>query len=305
MKIPVPLSRLLAWSSLAILCGCSATRTTDSAIRTEKSDATAAAALQLYFQKNSSAEALELLRTAAKQAPQRAEIWWLQFTLCAQVVDCNTAPIEAQLGKLDPTNGAVRLGALARAQRDGDEEAAGVVLDAISRSQKFQIYWNSLISKLSRATLVQGEKRPQPVTRSLNEVTDWYSKLSAAAFGPILMACSVQRAAADATLNARCIRTAGLLLQSDTYIGESVGLTLARSLLGAERAAQIAERSESSQYTRDAASQIINAQVDREALSAQLLELMAKVPREQDVFVAVVRWGGAGDQQLEAEPQQR
>ena len=160
MKIPVQLFRLLAWSLLALLFGCIATKTTDSAIRTDKSDATAVAALQLYFKQNNSEQALELLRKAANQAPSRAEILWLQFALCAQVLDCNTAPIEAQLAKLDPANGAVRLGALARAQRDGDEEAAGVVFDSISRSQKFHMYWNSLISKLARATLAQGEKRP-------------------------------------------------------------------------------------------------------------------------------------------------
>jgi hypothetical protein len=296
MKIPVQPTRLLALFSLALLLGCSATKTTDSAVRIDAADATAAAALQLYFQKNDSAQALKLLEKATKQSPKRAEISWLHFALCAQVLECNTAPIEAQLGKLDPGNGAVRLGALARAQRDGDQEAAGVVLDSISRSQKFQIYWNSLISKLARAIVKQAGKRPQPVSQSLNEIMGWYSKLASAAFGPILVACRVERAAADAITNARCIRTAGLLLQGDTYIGESVGLTLAKSLLGAERAEQIAERSEASQYQRDTASEIINAQVDREALSVQLLALMAKLPREQDVFGAVVTWGG-GDQE--------
>jgi hypothetical protein len=55
------------------------------------------------------------------------------------------------------------------------------------------------------------------------------------------------------------------------------------------------ERTEASQYQRDAASQIINAQLDREKTSTQLIELMAKVPREQDVFQAIVRWGGQGE----------
>jgi hypothetical protein len=303
MKIPAQPTRFLApflaFSSFALLLGCSAAKTIDSAIQVDKSDQLAATALQLYFNKNSAAQALELLEKAAKQSPQRVEISWLHFALCAQVLDCNTAAIEAQLSKLDPGNGASRLGALARAQRDGDAAAAGVVLDSISRSQKFQMYWNSLISKLAQATVKQGEKRTQPVTRALNEIMEWYSKLAYATFGPVLSACSVQRAAADANINARCIRIAGLLLQGDTYIAENVGLTLAKSLLGAERAEQIAQRTEASQYQRDTASEIINAQVDREALSRQLLELMAKVPREQDVFAAVVRWGGGGDEQLE------
>jgi predicted dehydrogenase len=90
--------------------------------------------------------------------------------------------------------------------------------------------------------VVQAGKRPQQVSRSLNEITEWYSKVASATFGPVLTACSVQRATADGTTNSRCIRIAGLLLQGDTYIGETVGLSMAKSLLGAERAEQIEER---------------------------------------------------------------
>ena len=296
MKIPVQLVSFLAASCMLLLAGCgSPPKTPDSAVQIEKSDELAAAALQLYFKEKNTSQALKLLQKASKQAPRRAEILWLQFELCAQVTDCNTEVLEAQLLKLAPDNGAVQLGTLARAQRDGNNSAATAVLDSISRSPSFQVYWNTLLSKLSRATVIQVAKRPQPVTRSLNEITDWYSQLASATFGPLLVACSAERAAADAYVNARCIRIAGLLLQSDTYIAESVGLTLARRLLGSERERQIVERTEASQYQRQTASQIINAQLDREKFSTQLIELMAKVPREQDVFQAIVNWAGEGE----------
>lgn len=298
MKTPVQLLRLVVCSSVLLLFGCGATKTTDSPVNpvtVDKSDELAAAAMQAYFKDRNPVQALKLAEKAAKRAPERAELWWLQFQLCAGVVDCNTAVAEDRLLALDPRNAAIQLGALARAQRDGDDAAGAKVLDTISRSPIFQIYWNTLISKLARASVARDRKRAQPVTRSLNEITDWYSQFASATFGPILVACRIERAVKDANLNARCIRTAGLLLQGDTYIGESVGLTLARSLLGAERAQQIADRTAASQYQRDTASEIINAQVDREKLSTQLLDLMSKVPREQDVFQTIVRWGGGGD----------
>jgi hypothetical protein len=154
-----------------------------------------------------------------------------------------------------------------------------------------------LISKMARVA-AQDKKRSQPITRSLNEITDWYSSLAGATFGPILVAC---RGAADQPTSARCTRIAGLLLRSDTYIGESVGYSLAERLLGKEQAQKIAERNAASKYQRDAVSELINAQLDREKLSAQLLELMDKLPREQDVFLTLLQWGN----QPAAQEQQR
>jgi len=294
MKIPRRLTLLIVCSGLTLLLGCGATKTTDGAVSFDKADVLAATALQLHFQQQKTPQALELLRKAAKQAPQRADILWLQFELCAQTLDCNTEPLEAGLLALDPNNGAVQLGTLARAVRDGNEKVAATVLDSMSRSQRIQIYWTALFSKLARARVAQAGKRPQPITRALNEINQWFASLAPPTFGPILTTCTVQRANADANLNARCIRIAGLLLQSDIYIAESLGLRIAVALLGAERAQQITERSEASQYQRETANDVINGQLDREQFSDQMLQLMAKAPREQDVYQTIVRLGSGG-----------
>jgi len=298
MKSPVQSVRhLFAVSGMALLllaAGCSATKTTESAVKIGKADELALQGLQQFFKEKDAPGALKLLQKAVDSAPQRNDILWLYFELCAQVLDCSTEVTEARMQKLDPENGAVQLGALARAQREEDSEAETAVLEAISRSPIFKIYWNSLISKLARVA-AQDRKRPQPITRSLNEITDWYSTLASATFGPILVACRANTAATDQVATARCMRIAGLLLRGDTYIGESVGFSLAERLLGREQAQKIAERSAASKYARDVASEIINAQLDREKLSGQLLELMGKLPREQDVFLAIVQWGGRSE----------
>jgi hypothetical protein len=277
---------------LLLIAGCSATKTTDSiesTVKVGKADELATQALQQYFTTKNVPAALKLLQQAVKSAPQRIDMQWLYFELCAQVLDCSTEPTEARLLKLDPENGAVQLGVLARAQREQDVAAETEALEAISRSPVFKIYWNSLISKMARVA-ARDVKRPQPITRSLNEITDWYSNLAGATFGPILVACRSTSAVADPATNARCMRIAGLLLRSDTYIGETVGFSLAEQLLGKEQAQKILERRAASQYQRDAASEVINAQMDREKLSSLLLNLMDQLPREQDVFLALLQW---------------
>ena len=83
----------------------------------------------------------------------------------------------------------------------------------------------------------------------------------------------------------------------DVHSGEML-LGNGSAITAGEQAVQIAERSEASQYQRDTVSEIINAQLDREKFSGQMLELMAKLPREQDVYLAIVRWGGESIERL-------
>ncbi len=308
MKTLIQVARQQVTLGAALLIvGCSATtasKTADNAAPVnkagpvDKADALAATALQLHFKDKATPQALKLLQKATKEAPLRPELLWLNFELCAQALDCSTEATERRLLELDPDNGALQLGALARALRDEDRATETAVLESISTSRTFQVYWNTLISKLASAAS-RSEKRSQPVTRSLNDISDWYAQLSTPTFGPLLTACSAERTVGDRTATARCMRIARLLLQSDTYIAEAVGLNLAERLLSGEQSMKITERGNVSRYQRETASGIINAQVDREKLSRQLLDLMARVPREQDVFQTVMRWGGQAVAPLE------
>lgn len=263
-----------------------------SSIKVTKADELAAEALQLRFKKNDFVQSLKLMQKAAKSAPQRVDLQWLYFSLCAQTVDCDATSIEATLQKLDSNNSAFQLGALARALRDGDPAAERTALEAITRGRGFDIYWNSLISRLASTKLLQQSQPAQPLTRSLNQAMQWYAQLSSVTFGPIVVSCSLERTDADFAVRNRCTRIALLLTQSDTLIGETIGTEIAQRVLVGDLAAKMAERVIISRYQQDTASEIINAQLDREKLSGQLLEVMGKVPREQDVYVAIIRWGG-------------
>src|SRR5690606_18510873 len=80
------------------------------------------------------------LRRAIDQAPDRKELVWLAIRLCPDVPRCDPAVYEARLRKLDPGNGVVWMGPLARAQGRGDDAAATQILEALSRETRFDVY---------------------------------------------------------------------------------------------------------------------------------------------------------------------
>ena len=107
------------------------------------------------------------------------------------------------------------------------------------------------------------------------------------------LTCSVARAV-NPSVAARCLRISEAMLRGDTYMAEGVGLGIRERLAspGTPGATAVAEMIKISRYQRDTATTIMESQVEREKLSRELVNLMQKLRREQDVFVAVIRWGG-------------
>jgi hypothetical protein len=58
-------------------------------------------------------------------------------------------------------------------------------------------------------------------------------------------------------------------------------------------AVQVEQQITVSRYQRETATNVMEAQVERQKFSQQLVELMKKLPREQDVFLTVLRWSGS------------
>jgi hypothetical protein len=85
-----------------------------------------------------------------------------------------------------------------------------------------------------------------------------------------------------------------VLQQGDTYAAEAVGIGISQRSVSPNSPAIIAltEHADVVQYQHDGAREIMGNQVEREKLSAELIELMKKLPREQDVSVAILRWAG-------------
>ena len=246
-----------------------------------------------------SPQGLESAKQAAERAPNRKDIAWLHMQFCQQVSGCNSAALETRLRKLDPDNGNAWLGALARAQEQNDSLAEDKILDELSRSKHFNIYWNTLVSKTAVALSSQAAppadpKKPgEPLTQAVNQAVDWASTVAVESFEPLGEACGAARTI-KGNVAQRCAQIAAALQRSDTYIAEGIGLGIAQRLttVGTPSAQKVETRIDTIRYQRDAAGAIMEAQVDREKFTRELINLMASLPREQDVFIAVIRWAG-------------
>ena len=95
---------------------------------------------------------LRLIEQATTDAPERADLVWLQIQFCQAVPACDSVPMEERLRSLDARNGAGWISALARANKANDEQASSAALAAISRSERLDIYWTTSVARLSRAT---------------------------------------------------------------------------------------------------------------------------------------------------------
>ena len=242
--------------------------------------------------------ALAYAERALAQEPHRPELLWLAARLCTDVPRCDPTKYEARLRQADPGNGAVWMGPLARAQEKGDSAAEVQILDAIGKETRFDVYWNSL---LSQAALTLSKESPQPapkvlngpLTNAINDVANWLSAVAVPSFAGIANACNRERAR-TAQMAERCRNVARVLQQGDTYAAEAVGIGIAQRALPEESPSNVAltERAAVLSYQHDTARDIMAEQVEREKLSVELIELMKKLRREQEVSLAVLRWAG-------------
>ena len=268
-------------------------------------DQLAAAALGTLVMQRDASSALGLIRQAGNLAPERPDLAWLQVRLCIELPGCEPEPFEARLRKLDPKNGSVWLGVLARAQARHDARAEQSVLEAMSQAERFDVYWTTLVWRLATALAqtnapnppnpppAAGAPPPTPLTNALNDVTGWLSQLTFAAFRPLAAACAQQRTA-DPTIRTHCSRIADAMQRGDTTFVEGLGLGIAQRLTtpGSTVATSLDERVATLSYRSQAGGAILQAQVEREKFSAQVVELMKKLRREQDMWVAILRWAG-------------
>lgn len=276
----------------------SSTQTPSPANRpTGSADTLLAKAMQTYAATRDPAQALPYARGAAEQAPRRPELAWLHAHFCAQVAGCDAPAAESQLRKLDAANGIAWMGALTRAQQQRDNSAQDQVLDALGRSQRIDVYWTTLVSRtavaLHDANPSQTKGIDDPLTSALNLAVEQLSQLAITTLRPLATACSKERVQRAATAN-RCLQVAQVLQRSDTNIAAAVGLGIEERVAppGSASAIALSERVRIARYQQETAGSILESQVDRQALSRELIKLMQSLRREQEVFGAVLRWAG-------------
>ena len=251
-------------------------------------DSYLAEALATYQLQRDGARALNLMAAAAKQAPTRPDIAYAQVSLCEAINGCGPEPFEARLRKLDPGNAVVWMRPLSAAQRARDTAVEGQIIDAIGRSERFDLYWNRLAANLT-LTRSTGTAVSEA---ALSETITWMSATIVPDFQVLTFSCARARTGEMAWAD-RCRRVARVLMNGDTYIAESVGLAIAKQVTADPiELSNLDARARTSRYLWRTAAELIAAQVERDKFASEQIELMSKLRREQDMHLAIVRWSG-------------
>lgn len=267
-------------------------------VLTGSADELAADALQALTERDRQ-RALASIARANLLAQSRPDLAWLHARVCMLTPGCEPEPIDARLRQLAPDNGVAWLGPLARTQSRQDRRAQDQILEAMSRAQRFDLYWTGLVWRLSAAREKSAPQpgtpaaQPQPLTAALDRMTEALSSAVVPAFKPLSTACAQDRVQ-DPVTRTRCERISEAMQRSDTTLVEGLGIGIAQRLAtpASPEAVVLDERAATLSYRSQAAGAVVRSQVERDKFSAQMIELMKKLPREQDVSIAILRWAG-------------
>ena len=233
---------------------------------------------------------LVLLTKATEAAPQRADLAWLQAQFCQEVAGCDPEPIERGLRGLDSSNGAGWMGELVRANAAKDA-ARDAALEAISHSDRVDIYWTTLIARLSRAAAGTGAMTLQEARVA---VTGYLAAHAIPAYSAVSNACKGERLQRSETVET-CRGVAKAFQQGDTTITEMIGVAIAKRVWPEDspqwQAAAAARRVY--EYRSKLWQTLDNGRWDSPAAAERYLALCEHDRREQDVFLAqLIEAGG-------------
>jgi hypothetical protein len=241
-------------------------------------DSLAAAGLLNSVNRNRS---LRLIEKATADAPERPDLVWLQIQFCQAEPGCDPEPTEEHLRSLDVRNGAGWMGALTRANKANDEQAKSAALVAISRSERLDIYWTTLVSRLSRAT---AETKAVSLTEAEISVIGILAAQALPAYQVLSNACKGERLKRDDVVEI-CRGIANALQDGDTYITEMVGVAIARRVWP-ENSLQWKEAMEARRSWEYRANFLSESDAWNAAHTDEYLTLCAQNRREQDVYKA-------------------
>lgn len=258
--------------------------TAAAAVLKQGNDADSLAAAGVLLWGSDSSLALSLLDRSAALAPDRPEYAWLYLEACAQSTSCDARPLEARLLALAPNNGAASMVALWVAYKAKDDAARTPAIEQLARSDRVDIYWTTLISRLGPAV---AETRKTTLLEAVVTVTGKLAAVVIPAYSAFSNECDRDRLTDDKVVKL-CRAAARAMLRGDTYMTEMIGAAVAKRVWpegSAEwKAAVDARRTYSyrSRVWRDSGC----CETKNDAGTSEYVRLLAAYPREQDVFKA-------------------
>jgi hypothetical protein len=285
---------------LALLCvGCAANstrhlaaderniqRTKEALITAGDADSLAAAAMFLYGPGDAPSQRLALILRAVAAAPDRADLVWLNLRFCSEVESCDPEPIAARLHALDPANGAAWWVSIARSGKLKDTAAVRRDILAIANSERFDIYWNATILHATNATL---KVHTLDTRTALVEIVGSVAAMAIPPYQEISNACKGDQLE-DPDVVQICRRVSAAMRQSDMYISEMVGISIAKRVWpqGSPEFLAAADARRLARYRMDTMNKTIIAQTESDQSAETYLELLATFRTEQEVIRAAI-----------------
>ena len=226
-------------------------------------------------------QSLLLIAQATADAPERSDLLWLRIQICQTQTACDPESLERRLRTMDVPNGAGWLGALTRANKANDEQAKFAALAAISRSERIDIYWTTLIARLSRAT---AKTKAVSLSEAMISVIGILAAQAIPAYQVVSNACRGERLMRDDVVDV-CRGIANSLMRGDTYITEMIGVAIAKRVWP-ENSPQWSKATEVRRTWDYRANFLIHADAWIAAHTDEYLNLCAHNRREQDVYKA-------------------
>ncbi len=253
---------------------------TEALVKKTDPDSLAAAGLLSFENPEKSSD---LLARAAAGAPERADLLWLQARACEKQPNCDPEPLDQRLRTLDAENGAPWLSALARAEALHDDAAKDAALAAIARSTRVDIYWTTLIARLSSATAQTGAI---PLKDAEMSIIGVLAAQAIPALHNVSAACKGDRLEHPEALEV-CRGIAQAFENGDTYIIEMLGVAIAKRVWPEQSSAWTAAANARRIYEyRSKLSNGIDSKPWDEGTARNFLALCAENRREQDVLRA-------------------
>jgi hypothetical protein len=246
-----------------------------------RTDADSLAAAGLLISVKHHDQSLRLVAEATADAPERPDLVWLHIQICQAESGCDPEPLERRLRTLDAPNGAGWIGALTRAAQTNDEQANSAALAAISRSERLDIYWTTLVARLSRAT---ANTNAVSLTEAEIFVIGILAAQAIPAYQVITNACKGERLMRDDVVEV-CRGIASVLLHGDTYITEMIGVAIAKRVWP-ENSPQWVQATDARRTWEYRAHFLSHADAWNAAHADEYLTLCAQNRREQDVYKA-------------------
>ncbi len=253
-----------------------------------------AAAAALSFKQATSPSALELAVSASELAPQSAVIGWLHLQLCVETPPCDFRDVATVLRWVDADNAASWLPILAAAYRQSDWLEVDRVIVDMAQTRHFDLYWNRLVVLIADALNQAGGVLPHGFAGSDVQrlaLADGIAGEILPSFASLLESC--RTAASGSERREACLKLSRVMQRGDAMPTQLAGFGIEKHLVApdSKEGRAMLERRRVLEWRAMMAARADSGVLPwlKNARARKRLAQMRKNPRQEDLFVAILR----------------